>query len=186
MKVAVATLKSMSVLSWSKFVDIEKLHKESNEDYENRNWKEKFHYNKDGNCIIPQMAIKNCLDNAAGYLGMQIKGKGKSTYKKLFLSGIIVLDPVVLPHTRDDIAKESFMVPSDGRKGGGKRVLKHFPTIQEWEGEAKIHIIDESISEEVLRAHLDCAGLYIGLGFFRPQVGGYRGRFTLSDLTIEK
>lgn len=79
MKQAVAHLKSISPYSQSRFHDTEKLAKEAPDDYEARTWRDRMHSTDDGHVFIPPMAFKNCLSEAAKFLGRQVPGRGKST-----------------------------------------------------------------------------------------------------------
>ena len=182
MKTVIAHLKSISPYSQSKHYDTEPLEKESKVDYEARTWRDRLHVTEDGHVFIPQMSFKNCLSEAAKYLGIQIPGKGKSTYTKHFEAGVLVLDPLVLPIKKEDVAGEWFFVPSDGVRGSGKRVNKCFPVIHQWEGDVTFHILDETITIPVFRKHLEEAGKFIGIGRFRPRNNGFYGRFEVKDI----
>lgn len=183
MKTAIATLRSISPYSQSRHYDVPKLNKELPKDYEARTWRERLHTNGEGNVYIPPMSFKNCLSEAAKYLGIQIPGKGKSTYTKHFEAGVLVMEPLVLPLKRDDVAGEWLFVPSDGIRGSGKRVDKCFPTIQEWGGEVTFFVLDETITEDVFLNHLTQAGQFIGIGRFRPRNNGFYGRFAVESVS---
>jgi len=182
MKLAVCTLKSISPYSQSRHYDTPKLEKEQPKEYEKRTWRDRCHYNKDGHVFIPPMAFKNCLSESAKYLGIKIPGKGKSTYTKHFEAGVLVLEGLVLPVTRETLQGTWLFVPSDGKRGGSSRVDKCFPTIQEWEGQVEFHVLDEMITEDVFTEHLEQAGKFIGLGYFRPRNNGYWGRFSVESV----
>jgi hypothetical protein len=167
--------KGISPYSQSKYIQEPKEGRETHDNYEKRTWRHRLHVNEDGNVVMPPMAFKNMLDSAAAFEGMPYKGK--KTYTKLFLSGTLVMDPVVLPIKRDDVPGEWLFVPSDGRKGGGSRVLKCFPVIKEWGGVMQVHVLNEAIDEPVFAKHIATAGMFIGLGRFAPRVGGFYGRF---------
>ena len=186
MKVYEVELKSMSPISFGKFYTKEegltKESKETHDDYEKRTWMHRTHVNQDGNVIITPFAFKNCLDSAARYLGKQIPGKGKSTYTKRFVSGCLVLEPLVLPIKREEVKGEWRHVPADGMPGGTKRVMKCFPKIDSWEGKVKFTILDEIITQEILKEHLEQAGMFIGIGSFRPANRGIYGRFKVVSI----
>lgn len=186
MKQCLVTLKSTSAYGQSRFHNTEKLEKESHDDHEKRTWKERAHYNENGKMFIPPMAFKNCLSECAKYLSMQIPGKGKSTYTKNFVSGVMVMDPLILDATRETIKGRWLHVPSDGVRGGTKRVLKCFPYVDYWEGDVLFYVYDETITAEAFAYHLAEAGKFIGIGFFRPKNNGYWGRFSIaSDIIFE-
>lgn len=182
MKVAVAHLESISPLGFSKHYEIEKKEKESPDDFERRTWRERTHYNKDGKVFIPPMAFKNTLANAAAFLSEKIPGKGQAKWTKHFLAGVLVVDPLVLPVKKDEIPGVWLFVPSDGRKGGGKRVNRCFPVVQEWSGTVEFFVLDDLITKPVFEKYLKEAGNFIGLLFFRPQNGGYYGRFSVRKI----
>lgn len=177
-----ATLKGTSPYGQSKHYSVPKLEKESAADHEARTWRHRMHVNADGIVFIPPMALKNCLSEAAKYLSIQIPGKGKSTYTKHFEAGIMVVDPVPLGVKAEEVDGLWLFVPSNGRRGDGKRVDKCFPVIQAWAAEATFYILDETITEHVFRTHLEEAGKFIGIGFSRPRNNGYFGRFEVLDL----
>ena len=181
---AVANLKSVSPYGQSRNyeMDVPKKEKESAKDREERTWMHRLHVTPDGNVFIPPMAFKNCISEAAKFLGQQIPGKGKSTYTKHIEAGILVPDPIVLGVKAAEVEGIWLFVPASGRRGDGKRVWKKFPVLQNWDGDVTFLIFDETVTEEVLRYHLEQAGKFIGIGFFRPRNNGYYGRFSLESL----
>ena len=179
MKTAIVTLTSVSPYSQSRHYSVPKLDKESAADYEARTWRNRLHSNESGNVIIPPMAFKNCLSEAAKYLSIQIAGKGKATYTKHFEAGVLCIEPVVLPVKVADVSSECLFVPADGKRGSGKRVEKFFPVIHSWSGQVTFQILDETITRDVFETHLVEAGKFIGIGRFRPRNNGFYGRFTV-------
>lgn len=157
----------------------EKLNKETADAYEERTWKEKAHI-ENGAVVIPPMAFKIGLDRAAKMLGRQIPGKGKSTYTKFFESGVIVTEPVPIA-TEDAIKKERIHANADGVRGSGKRVWRNFPRIDDWSGTVTFHVIADEITKEVFEEAVNYAGLAVGVGRFRPERGGYFGRYTVES-----
>ena len=184
MIIVVASLKSVSAYGQSRNyeMDVPKKEKESPKDYEQRTWRNRLHTTPDGKVFIPPMAFKNCLSEAAKFLGQQIPSKGKATYTKHFEVGILVPEPLILPVLAKEVAGLWLFVPACGRRGDGKRVWKCFPVLPEWAGDVTFLILDETITQEVFRYHLEQAGKFIGVGFFRPRNNGYYGRFGLEKL----
>src|SRR3990172_5271695 len=173
MKKALCHLESRSPYSQGRYHQTEKKNKESHEDYEQRTWREKCHYEKNGEIYIPPMQFCNSLKEASKYLNIQIPGKGKSTYTKNFESGIMVTDKIFLNVTVNKVESETFFVPSDGRRGGSTRVLKTFPLIREWKAVVTYFILDDIITEDVFKKVLETSGQLIGIGRFRPRNWGY-------------
>lgn len=174
MHTAIAVLESMSPYSQSRFHNEPKKEKESADDYEKRTWRSRLHTDDDGRVLIPPMAFKNCLSEAAKFIGKQIPGKGKSTYTKHFEAGVLCMEHLTLPVKSSDVNGEWFFVPADGQRGSGKRVMKCFPVIPKWLGEVRFDIFDDTITEDVFRQHLEEAGKFIGIGRFRPRNQGSR------------
>lgn len=186
MKVAKFTIKGVSPYSQSKLIGSSKKDKENAKDHEARCWRERMHYDADGMCYIPPMAVKNALAECAKFLSIQIPGKGKNTYTKHFEAGLLCQDPMPLGVHKDDVDGEWLFVPSDGKRGGGRRVEKCFPKFNKWEVEATVYILDDTITEDAFAHHLDQAGKFIGLGRFRPRNAGFYGRFEVENLRYEE
>lgn len=183
MRIATAALRSVAPYSQSRFHDTPKLEKEAADDYEMRTWRERLSTTDDGRVFIPPMAFKKSLETAARFLSMQIKGRGKATYTKHFKAGVLVTDGLVLPIQAEEVPGEVFFVPADGKAGGGKRVKRKFPVIREWSGEVTYYILDDTITPDVFEAHLKEAGNFIGVGRFRPENGGFYGRYAVDAVS---
>ena len=183
MKTAICEIEGVSPYSQSKHYEVDKLPKESAADFEKRTWRNRMHVDKNGIVFIPPMAFKNCLSECAKYLSIKIPGKGTATYTKHIEGGVLVMDPVQLGVSAEDVAGEWQFVPSDGRRGSGKRVNKCFPVIHDWKVEVTFLIFDETVTEEVFREHLEEAGKFIGIGRFRPRNNGFYGRFQVNKIT---
>lgn len=180
MKTCIATLKSVSAYSQSRGHITPKLEKETADDYERRTWREKCHVGDDGMIFIPGMSFKMGLDAAAKFLGHKIPGKRNATYTKHFLAGVLVLDNGPIQIAKADVDPEWLFVNADGVRGSGKRVWKAFPLIPEWQTDITFYIADETITKDVFEQHLAEAGKFIGVGRFRPERGGFKGRFEVA------
>ena len=156
--------------------------RETAQDHEKRVWQERMHVNAQGEIFIPPMAFKNCLSEAAKFLSIQIPGKGKATYTKHFEAGVLVVEGMSLGVKADDVEGEWLFLPSDGKRGGGKRVWKCYPKIPHWSGSVTFHILDETITESVFKRVLEGAGSFIGIGRFRPRNNGFYGRFKIESI----
>jgi hypothetical protein len=184
MRVVTASLQSMTPYSQSKHYEVPKIldGRENAKDYEARTWRERCHVDDQDNIIIPPMAFKNCLSEAAKFLSRQIPGKGKATYTKHFEAGIMVVEGITLPIKKSEVESEWLFVPGDGVRGSGKRVDKCFPLIRSWKGDVQFFVIDETITDTVFEEHLREAGNFIGIGRFRPRKNGMYGRFAITKL----
>ena len=177
MRIAVASLKSVSPYSQSRPIQSIKSRDETHDDFEQRTWKERCHADADGMVFIPPMSFKNSIAEAAKYKSIQIPGKGKSTYTKHFEAGILCKEPLSINVKLPDVQGERLFVPADGRRGSGKRVWKTFPVFHAWAGKVEFLVLDELIDDEVFKSHLTDAGQFIGIGRFRPRNNGFYGRF---------
>lgn len=177
-----AKIEGRTPYSQSRHHDDEELEKEGKDAYELRTWRSRMHASPSGEVYIPPMSLKNCLAEAAKFLSLQIKGKGKATYTKHFEAGIMISDPVLLGINVKDVPREALFVPSNGVRGDGKRVTRYFGRIYPWGGEFNIKVLDETITQDVLATHLIEAGKLIGIGRFRPRNNGFYGRFDVLSL----
>lgn len=181
----IAQLNSVSPYSQSRFHNTAKLPKEQADDYEKRTWRERMHYDETGQVFIPQMALKNAISEAAKYLSKQIPGKGKATYTKHFEAGVLCLEPIFIGVKKDDVEGEWLHLNSDGKRGGGSRVMRCMPCIRQWQGAASFVVIDDIITKDVFLEHLQTAGQLIGIGRFRPRNNGFYGRFFVESLKAD-
>jgi hypothetical protein len=186
MKIAHATLKSVAPYSQSRAHETPKLDRETSDAHEVRTWREKTHTNPNGHIFIPPMSFKQSLDKAAQQLGLQIPGKGKSTYTKFFRAGVLCVEGPELPITKDQVQGERIHANSDGVRGSGKRVWRWFPTIPDWTAEVSFHVLANEITKDVFEQHLSQAGSFVGIGRFRPENGGYYGRFKVERIRWEE
>ena len=186
------TLVGVADLMFSKYVPEGKRDDETHDQREHRTWKQKVSVTSGGECFLQPFALKNCLESAAKWLSLKIPGERNKTFTKRFLSGILVTDKLMLTDasgrqlTMDDIDPMELFVPSDGVRGSGKRVIKVFPTLHEWQAEASVIVFDNKITEDVFDRHIDAAGKFIGLGAMRVGNGGINGRFACEDLSSEE
>lgn len=185
MKTAIASLESISPYSQSRSYswDVEHLPRERPDEYEERTWRHKCHTNGDGKIFIPPMAFKQALDRAAQMLSIQIPGKGKKTYNAYFTAGVLCIEPLLLPLTKEEVNMDRIFANADGKRGSGKRVWRNFPRIDSWKGDVRFEVLADEIGEDVFLQHLTQAGSFVGIGRFRPQSGGYYGRFVIKKIT---
>lgn len=182
MRLAICSLESTAPYSASRPHMEPKLPKELANDYEERTWRERLHAMPDGRVFLPPMGFKWSLASAARFLGHQIPGKGKATYTKHFMSGILITDPLILPVKKDDVPRTPIYANADGKRGSGSRVMRFFPTIHEWRGDLQVYVLDDLIGEDVFTEHLAEAGKFIGIGQFRPENGGFCGRWRVNEV----
>lgn len=186
MRVCTAELQSISAYGQSKYYQTPRLEKETHADYEKRTWRDRLHETENGFVFMPPMAFKHALSTAARMMGIQIPGRGKANYTKHFDAGILVPEGPVLPIKKDNVEGTWLMLPADGRAGGSKRVMKCMPTIPSWEVKVRFVILDDTITKDIFEKHLNEAGNFVGVGYFRPERRGYWGRFKVNSFTWEE
>lgn len=179
-RTCIATLSATAPYSASRAHEAPKLDRETADAYEDRTWKLKAHVHE-GHVFIPPMSFKMALDKAAKMLGLQIPGKGKSTYTKFFESGVLVTDPVFIA-SESEIRCDRIHANSDGVRGSGKRVWRQFPRIDQWTADVPFHVLANEITPDVFEQTLRQAGAFVGVGRFRPERGGFFGRFRVDGL----
>ena len=182
MRTATVKIEGISRLSWGKPIETERKKDESYKEFETRIWQDKFHYNSDGNVVIPAMAFQGCLSSAAKYKNRKIPGKRNATYTKYFESGIMVVEDLILPQKKEDLGSEWLFLPAGGKPGGGTRVWKCFPIIEEWRGDMDFYLIEDEIPKNVFEEFLIAAGQIKGIGFWRPEKRGLNGRFKVMKI----
>ena len=186
MKTIVATIEGVSPLGFSRAISSLRNTGEGHDDYEQRTWRERMHIRPSGRIFIPGPMVKKCLENVAKYLSESVPGKGKATYTKNFKAGVSIFDDIELPNKAADVPGVRVFVPSDGKSGGGSRVWKTFPVIQEWTGDVKIVLFDPLFiaKPDKVVEYLEHAGKFIGIGTYRPQNGGNWGRFSVKKWKV--
>jgi len=177
MKKVRVELVSMSAYSQSRKIVSEAGNKEQKAEFEKRVWRERMHCDDSGECFIPPMQFKKSVEIAAKFLRMRIPEKDRSEYGKHFRAGILVTEPLMLGVSRDDVKGEWLYVSSKGTPGGARRVMKCFPYFPSWKGIVTFHVLDDTITEDVFEKHLIEAGNFVGIGRFRPERGGFYGRY---------
>lgn len=184
-RILTAQLVGISPYSQSRAHDEPKIdEKESHDAYDRRTWRSKAHIDPEtGQVVIPAMGLKMAIAEAARRLAIKIPGKRGATYTKNILSGILVIQNMPLGITKDDLREELVFANADGKRGSGTRVFRRFPMIPSgWKATAEIYVIDSEIPEDVVERCLREAGNLIGIGRFRPQNGGYLGRFEVASV----
>lgn len=194
MKTYRVTLTGVSEMFFGRPVLEPKLKNETHEQHDARTAPQKVYVEqigeRKGTVYIQPFALKNGLESAAKRIQRPIPGQGKSTYSKLFRQGVMCVEKIYLtdhagkPLTLDDVKMLRIFVPSDGKRGSGKRVWRTFPQVTEWAAVGVIHIVDPKIDEEILTEHLVEFGQYIGMGSMRVENGGIAGRFAVESVDM--
>lgn len=160
-------LRSTSPYRQSKYILEKKKRNELDQDFEERVWRQRMHVNSDGYMIIPAQHFKASFHLGASYKTEKIPGQGQRTFTKHLQSGVRVSDPLVLPYKADDVEGEWVMSGAQGA-GSKTQVPKCFPTIEKWDGEVVYYVLDDIVTPEIFEITLRQAGMFIGIGSYRP------------------
>ncbi len=183
-----ADLIGISPISFSKAMSSVKGQGQADDVFEEEHWRERMHVNSDGQVYVPPGMVKITVEKAAQFLSE--KTKGNQTYTKHFTAGTMVTEPMILldnkskPVMAAEVESERLFVPSDGKRGGSKRVWKRFPIIDAgWRIHCKIYILDQLLQDKIdkVEEYLRFGGKMIGLGRYRPINGGYYGRYIVEN-----
>ena len=183
--VATLTLVSITPYSQSRQHDEPKLEGENHEAYDVRTWRSKLSVaTREGKptVVIPAHGLHQAIAAAAKYSKRQIPGQGKATWTAKFLSGITLFEDPALNIDPATVGSVTISANADGVRGSGKRVPRRFPILPEWEATFDVYILDPIITQDVFREMVEIAGMFIGIGRFRPQNGGTNGRFRIQSL----
>lgn len=179
MKNVTVTVEGITPYSSSKNVDEVKKKDETHEDFDKRVWREKAHYDGEGNVYIPGVGFKLALDEAVSRMNEKIKGKGNQTYTGLFRSGVAAMSDMYLGIKKADLQSLTIYANLDGKRGGGKRGNRVFPYVPKWRGSVEFCIFTDLISQADFERFFTEAGLISGVGRGRPSMGcpAGNGRF---------
>jgi hypothetical protein len=184
--VARCTIVGIAPYAQSHQHDLPKLEGESPQDYDIRTWRSKLNVEtRDGKptIVIPAHGMHQCIAAAAKYSKRQIPGQGKATWTAKFSSGIALLENPSLAVDPETVNSITISANADGVRGSGKRVPRRFPIVPAgWSSTFEVYILDPIIVQAIFKEMLDLAGIFIGIGMFRPQNGGTNGRFKVEKL----
>lgn len=193
LKTCVVKIEGKSPYSPARGIDPELMMKgESHDAFDKRIWREKATLDADGHVVIPPSSVQIGLYMAAK--GMDLKF-GKKAGAGFIETGVLAMEnhPLFLPTgariVKDDLEPTRLFLPSDGKalhKGGkGSRVWRTFPIIHAWSAELTVEIFHEELQrKEVMKPLFERLGMFVGFGRYRPERGGYMGRFAVKSLSL--
>ena len=169
--------------------DEPKLEGEQPDAYDIRTWRSKMNTEIIGGkntVVIPAFGLHLALIGAAQYSKKKIEGQRNATWTAKLQRGVMIMGAAPLGVDPDDVKCIVLSVNADGKRGSGTRVTKRFPQIpMGWEASFEVMIIDPIITEAIFTEMLELAGLFIGVGQYRPEQGGSNGRFVIKSIRWE-
>jgi len=203
MKTAVIEIEGIAPISFSAQYTVAEREGENKGDYDMRTWRERCHVGKDDDRVfMPGKALAKGLVATAMQLGDKVPGRGAKRWGSVFKVGLLcpgelyIMTPApttVVPSSQApsgpqkvDVLKSTidfvdvYCDATPGKPGGG-RVWRRFPVVMNWSTTATIMVVNDLITDRVLKRHVEMCGLINGLGRHRPGQGGDLGRFKLID-----
>jgi hypothetical protein len=188
MQASVATLTLTGIAPYTQSHQHEdpKLQGETHDNYDLRTWRSKLTTEeRDGKStvVIPAHGLQQAIAAAAKYSKLQIPGQGKATWTAKFTAGIMLIENPSLGIDPETVKSITISANADGVRGSGKRVTRRFPSMPAgWSTTFEVYILDPIITQQVFTEMVDLAGMFIGVGQFRPEKGGTNGRFKIEKL----
>ena len=140
-------------------------------------WKQEaelaLYKNSDGTIYEPAEHLEKSIQNAAK--SFKIAGKRGATYGKLVGAALEVY-PDTIPHKI-----QTYEIDSRSVVVQRWRIMRYRPRFDNWELEFTIRLLDDQLPVSVIKEVLDQAGLYVGIGDYRPQRGGKFGKFMVTE-----
>lgn len=122
--------------------------------------------NAKGEFIQPSEMVEAAMTKAA----VNFKLEGKKTYKDVIKGGILV-EPIEIVHKNQNATMDARW-GRNKNTGGAVWVVR--PVFNEWELEFTMTLLqDERVEPEILKEMLTYAGLYVGIGAWRPKFGRF-------------
>lgn len=128
---------------------------------------------KDGDGLYqPAEHLERALAIAGG--NYKIPGRRGKTYSNLIGSTIDIM-PDTIPHKIQKYEIDSRPVVVQRA-----RIVRYRPRLDEWELDFTLRLHDDQLPVAVMKEILDYAGLYVGIGDFRPAKKGKYGKFMVT------
>jgi hypothetical protein len=122
---------------------------------------------KDGTLYLPSEYFETSFVKAGS--SKKIPGRGNTTYKDV-MKGQISIDPLEII-----ITPQSYEVFYKYVKIGKARILRARPQFPAgWKATFKVNILDDTTSLSTIKELIDYAGMYIGIGDWRPKFGLFK------------
>lgn len=183
---ALVTINGTAPYSQSHKHDEPSLEGEQPDAYDLRTWRSKMNtetINGKETVVIPAFGIHLALMAAARYSKKKIAGQRNATWTAKIERGIAIMGAAPLNIDPADVRCVAISVNSDGKRGGGTRVTRRFPQIpMGWSATFEVMVLDPIVTQPIFSEMVEIAGLFIGLGQYRPENGGSNGRFVVKKL----
>ena len=129
-------------------------------------------YRNDDGIYQPAEHLEKALVGAG--TNFKIPGKRGQTYSKLIAATVDIF-PDAIPHKYTNYVIDARPVVIQKA-----RVIRYRPRFDEWELDFTLRLQDEQLPVSVIKEVLDYAGLYVGIGDYRPARKGKYGKFMVT------
>jgi hypothetical protein len=129
---------------------------------------------KAGVIFQPSNTIEGAMKKAS--VKFKIPGAKMKTYKDIVVGGVFI-DPLEVTHKN-----QKWVIQRDSVRIQNARIMRSRPRFDEWELDFTMNVIDDRAEEHVLKEILSDAGLYYGIGDWRPRYG----RFEVTKFKVMK
>ena len=147
---------------------------QAKQEIEEKNYELYLYRDENGKPYIPSIMLTRSFVEAAK--NFYEEGRGKKTYKNIFGGGLVFIKEDKIP-LKTKTGWKPFKTYVRVQRN---RVLRVRPQIDDWSLEFTL-CVDESVSPQVVKQVIEYAGVYCGLGDFRPQCSGPYGRFKVEE-----
>lgn len=134
--------------------------------------------NSAGQCFIPSEHIRQGLIQAGTFMKSKVGVRTKSMKSIVASTFMVTPDEILIPDY-DAIDKRSTV-----NRNNKARVLVIRPKWMDWTAIFELNVLEPTITEETVRQIIEFAGIYIGIGSYRPTNNGMFGKFEVA--TIQK
>ena len=131
---------------------------------------------EEGKLYQPSDHIERSMAIAAAQF--KIQGKRGATYSKLVGSTVEVY-PFAIPHKHQEWEVDARPVRIQKA-----RIIRYRPWLAKWELDFELRLMDDQLDTSVIKQILDHAGLYVGIGDWRPDTKGKYGKFMVTKFEV--
>lgn len=142
------------------------------EEAKKENASQYLYTDKKGKLVQPSNHVEAAMIKVASEF--RLAGAGKKTYKDIVKAGVFVFpENIIHKNQKWEVDSRSVVI------NGGGRVMSYRPRLEEWELSFEVEVTDPRADPEVIKGILVHAGLYKGLGSYRPRFG----RFSVTEFS---
>ena len=136
-------------------------------DKEKREVATHYLYTHKGKVVQPSIHLEQSFQKAA--VEFRMAGAGKKTFKELAKAAVFIF-PEYLVHKNQKWITDERAVVNPSTRG---RSMCYRPRLDKWELDFDLEVNDDRIDADTVKSILEYAGLYKGIGSYRPRFGRF-------------